>query len=80
LADFWNVPKLLEIMETAMSEELQKDGADPFELIAFAKTHNCRRLAMRCLEFFKQRWTTLKTENVDPHLAAEIEDYVHSLL
>ena len=80
LADFWNVPKLLEIMETAMSEGLQKNGADPFALIAFAKTHNCRRLAMRCLEFFKQRWTTLKTKNVDPHLAAEIEDYVHSLL
>ena len=80
LVDFWDVQKLLEILEVALSQELQKESTDPFELIAFAKSHNCQRLALRCLEFCKQRWDALKSKDVDPDLAAEIGDYVNSLL
>lgn len=80
LAAYWNVEKLLKTMETVLSQQLHKYGADPFELIAFAKEHNCHGLAMRCLEFIKQRWPTLKSKDVDPDLAAEIAGYRNSLL
>ena len=68
LVDFWDVQKLLKILENALSQELQKDGADPFELISFARSHNCQRLALRCLEFCKQQWAVLKSKDVDPDL------------
>lgn len=80
LVDFWDVQKLRIILEVALSQELQTNGADPFELISFAKSHNCQRLALRCLEFCKQQWAVLKSKNVHPDLADEIGDYVNSLL
>lgn len=80
LVDFWHVQKLLEILEAALSQELQKDGTDPFELIAFAKAHSCHRLSLRCLAFCKQQWAVRRFKKVDPDLADEIGDYVNSLL
>jgi hypothetical protein len=80
LVDFWDVQKLLEILEAALGEELRKESADPLELIAFAKAHNCQRLALQCLEFCKQRFASIKLDDADPEIAAEIRDYVNSLL
>lgn len=84
LCDKWNIFQLGRIIEDALAAAGNEGLVDPLELVAFAKEHNCRRLTLQSLAYVKQKWPTLRfsesLQHLEPHVVAEIEDFVHSLL